>query len=83
VTAGTRRPRNPPGARAEIAATAATLAYNVAISQATSGISYVMANADFRTGTSALGLGEFEAELASAPPGDGGVGGQAGVAEDG
>jgi hypothetical protein len=40
-------------------------------------------SADFRTGTSALGLGEFEAELASAPPGDGGVGGQAGVAEDG
>ncbi len=38
---------------------------------------------DFRTGISALGSGELEAELASAPPGDGGVGGQAGVAEDG
>jgi hypothetical protein len=44
VTAGTRRPRNPPGAGAEIAATAATLAYNVAISQVTSGTGYVMAN---------------------------------------
>ena len=52
MTAGTRRPRNPPGARAEIAATAATLAYNVAISQATSGISYVMAN----TGAAALSV---------------------------
>jgi len=52
VTAGTRRPRNLPGARAEIAATAATLAYNVAISQATSGISYVMAN----TGAAALSV---------------------------
>jgi hypothetical protein len=40
-------------------------------------------SADFRTGTSALGSGEFEVELASAPPGDGGVGGQVGVAEDG
>ena len=40
-------------------------------------------NADFRTGTSALGLSEVEAELASAPPGDGGVGGEAGLAEDG
>ena len=30
-----------------------------------------------------LGSGKLEAELASAPPGDGGVGGQAGVAEDG
>ena len=33
-----------------------------------------------------LGLpesGEFEVELASAPPGDGGVGGQVGVAQDG
>ena len=30
-----------------------------------------------------LGLGKFEAELASVPPGDGGVGGEAGVAEDG
>jgi CAAX protease family protein len=44
VTAGTRRPRNPSGAGAEIAASAATLAYNVAISQVTSGIGYVMAN---------------------------------------
>jgi hypothetical protein len=38
---------------------------------------------DFRTGTLAPGSGEFEAELASAPPGDGGVGGQVGVAQDG
>ena len=30
-----------------------------------------------------LGLGEFEVELASVPPGDGGVGGEAGLAEDG
>ena len=42
--------RNPPtpesaGAGAEIAATAATLAYNVAISRATSDVGYVMANA--------------------------------------
>src|ERR1039457_4691347 len=41
------------------------------------------ANADFRAATLAPGSGEFEAELTSAPPGDGGVGGQAGVAEDG
>src|ERR1035441_10030144 len=46
------------------------------------------ANADFRTGISAPGSGppgsaEFEMERASAPPGDGGVGGEAGVAEDG
>ena len=40
-------------------------------------------SADFRTGTSALGSGEFEVELASVPPGDGGVGGQVGFAEDG
>jgi uncharacterized protein len=44
VTAGTRRSRDPPGAGTEIAASAATLAYNVAISQVTSGIGYVMAN---------------------------------------
>jgi uncharacterized protein len=44
VTAGTRRPRNPPRAGTEAAASAATLAYNVAISQVTSGIGYVMAN---------------------------------------
>ena len=43
----------------------------------------VRANADFRTGISAPGSGEFEVELASAPPGDGGVGGQVGFAEDG
>ena len=30
-----------------------------------------------------LGSGEFEVELASVPPGDGSVGGQVGVAEDG
>jgi sugar-specific transcriptional regulator TrmB/DNA-binding CsgD family transcriptional regulator len=41
-----------------------------------------LANADFRTGTSTLGSGELEAELASAPPGDGGVVREAGVAED-
>ena len=40
-------------------------------------------SADFRTATSALGSGEFEVELASVPPGDGGVGGEAGLAEDG
>ena len=40
-------------------------------------------SADFRAASSALGSGEFEVELASAPPGDGGVGGKAGVAEDG
>jgi uncharacterized protein len=44
VTAGTRRPRNPPGAGTEAAASVATLAYNVAISQVTSGLGYVMAN---------------------------------------
>jgi membrane protease YdiL (CAAX protease family) len=44
VTAGTRRPRNPPWSGTEVAASAATLAYNVAISQVTSGIGYVMAN---------------------------------------
>jgi len=38
---------------------------------------------DFRTGTSTLGSGEFEVELASVPPGDGGVGGQVRSAEDG
>jgi hypothetical protein len=40
-------------------------------------------SAGFRTGTSAPGSGELEVELASVPPGDGGVGGQVGVAEDG
>jgi len=40
-------------------------------------------NAGFRTGTSALGLGELEVELASVPPGDWGVGRKAGLAEDG
>jgi uncharacterized protein len=44
VTAGTRRPRNPPSAGTEAAASATTLAYSVAISQVTSGIGYVMAN---------------------------------------
>ena len=44
MTAGTRRPRNPPSAGTEVAASAATLAYNVAISQVTSGIGYVIAN---------------------------------------
>ena len=34
------------------------------------------ANADFRTGVSALGSGEFEVEPASVPPWDGGVGGE-------
>jgi membrane protease YdiL (CAAX protease family) len=44
VTAGTRRPRNPPSAGTEAAASAATLAYNVAISRPIPGIGYVMAN---------------------------------------
>ncbi len=52
MTAGTRRPRTPPGARTEITATAATLAYSVVISQVTSGIGYVMAN----TGAAALSV---------------------------
>ena len=39
-------------------------------------------NADFRTGTSAPGSGEFEVKLTAAPPGNGGVGGQVGVAQD-
>jgi hypothetical protein len=58
---------------AGVAAASATLAALIAAT----------ANADFRTGISALGSGEFEVELASAPPGDGGVGGQVGFAEDG
>lgn len=41
------------------------------------------ANADFRAGTSALGSGELEAELASVPPGDCGGIREPGVAEDG
>ncbi len=45
MTAGTRRPRIPSGAGAEIAASAATLAYSVAISRAIPGTGYVMANA--------------------------------------
>jgi hypothetical protein len=52
VTAWTRQPRIPPSAGAEITATAATLAYNVAISQVTSGTGYVMAN----TGAAALSV---------------------------
>ena len=40
-------------------------------------------SAGFRAGSSALGLGEFEVELAAAPPGDGGIGGEVGSAEDG
>src|SRR5258705_12494675 len=36
-------------------------------------------SADFRAASSALGSGEFEGELASAPPGDAVVGGKAGV----
>jgi uncharacterized protein len=44
VTAGTRRPRIPPSVGTEVAASAATMAYNVAISQVTSGIGYVVAN---------------------------------------
>ena len=35
------------------------------------------------TGYFGPGSGEFEAELASVPPGDGGVSGEVGVAEDG
>ena len=46
MTAGIRGPRVPPGTGTEIAASAATLAYNVLISQATtSGAGYVTANA--------------------------------------
>ncbi len=46
MTAGTRGPRIPPGTGTEIAASAATLAYNVVINQATtSGTGYVTANA--------------------------------------
>jgi uncharacterized protein len=52
VTAWTPRPRNSPGAGAEIAASAATLGYNVAIGQVTSGIGYVAAN----TGAAALSV---------------------------
>ena len=53
MTAATRRPGIPPGAAAEIAASAATLAYNVAINQATaSGTGYIMAN----TGTAAVSV---------------------------
>jgi uncharacterized protein len=44
VTPRTRRPRSP-GVGAEIAASAATLAYNVAISRPIPGIGYVLANA--------------------------------------
>jgi hypothetical protein len=40
-------------------------------------------SAGFRAGSSALELGEFEVELVSVPPGDGGVGGEGGFAEDG
>jgi membrane protease YdiL (CAAX protease family) len=52
VTAGSRRPQIPSGTGAEIAASAATLAYSVVISRASSGINYVMANA----GTAALSV---------------------------
>jgi len=44
VTAGTRRSPNPPSVGTEAAASAATLAYNVAISRPIPGIGYVMAN---------------------------------------
>ena len=47
------------------------------------GLAILATNAGFRTGTSALGSGEFEAELAAVPPGDGCVSGEAGFAEDG
>ena len=40
-------------------------------------------NADFRAGTSAPGSGELESEVAAVPPGDGGVAGECGVAQDG
>jgi uncharacterized protein len=74
VTAGTRRPRNPPSAGTEAAASAATLAYNAAISQVTSGVGYVMANdsaallsvAAARTcGVSRAGLGACPDRLGS------------------
>ena len=46
MTTGTRGPTIPPGTGTEIAASAATLAYNVVINQATtSGTGYVTANA--------------------------------------
>ena len=47
------------------------------------GLGDVGVSANFRTGTSASESGKFEAELASAPPGGCGAGGQAGVAQDG
>ena len=40
-------------------------------------------NADFHAGGSAQGSGVVEAESASAPPGHGGVCGEAGLAQDG
>ena len=50
MTAGTRGPGVPPGPGMEIAASAATLAYNVVISEAaTSGAGYVTANASAAT----------------------------------
>jgi hypothetical protein len=40
-------------------------------------------SADFRAAVSTLWSGEVEAEPAVSPPGDGGVGGQVGAAQDG
>ena len=42
-----------------------------------------VANAGFRAAVSALSSGEVEAESAACPPGDGGVGGEVGAAQDG
>ena len=41
------------------------------------------ASADFHAAYLAPGSGELEAEAPAVPPGDGGVGGEAGLAEDG
>ncbi len=42
-----------------------------------------LVSADFRAAVSTLGSGEVEAESAACPPGDGGVGGESGAAQDG
>ena len=42
-----------------------------------------LVSADFRAAVSTLGSGEVEAESAVSPPGDGGVGGEVGAAQDG
>jgi tRNA(fMet)-specific endonuclease VapC len=47
------------------------------------GLTAVAANADFRTGGSGQRSGDFVADGAAAPPGDGGGGGEVCLAEDG